>query len=227
VVALIVLLAAPLATQIPMATLAAVLFVVAYNMGEWKEIGAILRLDVPEKTVWALTFILTVTADLTVAVEVGMTLAALLYVYRISQTTTVSAVTPQYIERGRPHVLQGKFLPPYVTILRIHGPFLFGTTDKLMDETADLTYFNRVVILRLRNMTAIDATGMHALEHLHDRLTKSGRQLILCGARQQPARFLQQGRFVVHVGAENIVPHVDAALERARRIHGDTAGDVW
>ena len=228
VVALVVLLLGRAASSIPMATLAAVLFVVAYNMGEWREIGAILRLDIPEKTVWALTFVLTVMADLTIAVEVGMTLAALLYVYRISLTTTVSPVTPQYIERSRPHVLQDKYIPPYVTILRIHGPFLFGTTDKLADETADLTYLSPIVILRLRNMTAIDATGMHALEHLHDRLKKSGRHLILCGARQQPARFLDQARFVAHIGAENIVPHVEAALARARQLHGAVAGgNVW
>ncbi len=226
-VAIIVLVFAPLATHIPMATLAAVLFVVAYNMGEWREIGTILQMDLPEKTVWLLTFVLTVVADLTVAVEVGMVLAALLYVYRVSQTTTVAPVTRHYIERGRPHVLQDKFIPPYVTILRIHGPFLFGTTDKLAEETADLTYFNRIVILRLRNMTAIDATGMHALEQFHDRVAKSGRTLLLCGARQQPARFLARPEFVAKIGAENIVPHVQAALERARRVSTDAAGDVW
>jgi SulP family sulfate permease len=226
VVALIVLLFAPLATKIPMATLAAVLFVVAYNMGEWKEIGTILKLDTPEKAVWLLTFVLTVMADLTIAVEVGMTLAALLYVYRVSQTTTVAPVTQQYIERGKMHVLQDKFIPPYVTMLRIHGPFLFGTTDKLAEETADLTYYNSIVILRLRNMTAIDATGMHALKVFHERVTASGRDLILCGARQQPATFLQRSDFVETVGAQNIVPHVQAALERARDIRHDRARET-
>src|SRR5436190_3506894 len=125
----IVLVVAPLAKFIPLATLAAVLFVVAYNMGEWREIGGILRLELADKSVWLITFFLTVVADLTVAVEVGIALAALLYIYRISQTTTVSTVTPDYIEDGRAHILQDKELPPYLTILRIHGPFLFGTTD--------------------------------------------------------------------------------------------------
>lgn len=226
VVALVVVALAPLATRIPMATLAAVLFVVAYNMGEWREIGTILKLDLPEKTVWLLTFVLTVAADLTVAVEVGMVLAALLYVYRVSQTTTVAPVTQQYIERGRLHVLQGKFIPPYVTMLRIHGPFLFGTTDKLAEETADLTYYSQIVIVRLRNMTAIDATGMHALEVFHDRVTRSGRDLILCGARQQPARFLHRADFVSVIGEKNITPHVQAALERAREIHDHRARHV-
>jgi SulP family sulfate permease len=220
----IVLLVAPLASYVPLATLAAVLFVVAYNMGEWREIGSIWRLDWTDKSVWAITFALTVMADLTIAVETGMALAALLYIYRVTETTSVSTVTPQYIEEGRVHVLQGKPVPPYVTILRIHGPFLFGMTDKLLDETADLAAFAPIVILRLRNMTAIDATGLHALERFSDRLKRSGRSLVLCGARDQPAAFLDQAEFVEHVGKENIVPHVQAALDRAREIRSRFSG---
>jgi SulP family sulfate permease len=220
----VVLALAPLAKFIPLATLAAVLFVVAWNMGEWKEIGSILRLDLADKSVWLITFILTVVADLTLAVEVGMALAALLYIYRISQTTTVATVTSEYIEDGRPHILQDKDVPPYVTILRIHGPFLFGTTDLLAEETSNLSKFAPIVILRLRNMTAIDATGLHALETLCDRLKKSGRTLVLCGARRQPAEFLEQAEFIEHIGKENIQPHVQAALARARRIYEDFSG---
>jgi SulP family sulfate permease len=214
----VVLVFAPLARFIPLPTLAAVLFVVAYNMGEWREIGGILRLEIADKAVWLITFALTVMADLTIAVETGIALAALLYIYRVSETTSVETVTPAYIEDGRPHVLQDKDVPPYVTILRIHGPFLFGTTDKLLDATTDLSKFGPIVILRLRNMTAIDATGLHALEGLSDRLKKSGRALLLCGARHQPARFLDQAEFVEHVGPENILPHVQAALKRAAEL---------
>ena len=179
---MILLVAAPLARFVPLATLSAVLFVVAYNMGEWKEIGVILRLSTADKAVWAATFFLTVFADLTVAVEVGIALAALLYIYRIAQTTTVEPVTAEYIEEGRLHILQDKQVPSYVTILRIHGPFLFGTTDKLEEATANLNAFASVVVLRLRNMTALDATGLYALEKLADRLKKSGRTLC-CAAR--------------------------------------------
>ena len=146
---MVLVIAAPLARYIPLATLAAVLFVVAYNMGEWREIGTILRLSQADIAVWAATFALTVLADLTTAVEVGMVLAALLYIYRISQTTTVVPVTQQYIRDGRAHVLQDKQLPSYVSILRIHGPFLFGTTEKLAEATADLGAFPAVVIVRL------------------------------------------------------------------------------
>jgi sulfate permease, SulP family len=214
----VVLVFASLARFIPLPTLAAVLFVVAYNMGEWREIGGILRLEVADKAVWLITFALTVMADLTIAVEIGIALAALLYIYRVSDTTSVQIVTPEYIEEGRAHVLQDKDVPPYVTILRIHGPFLFGTTDKLLDATENLSTFAPIVILRLRNMTAVDATGLHALEGLSDRLKKSNRTLLLCGARHQPARFLDQGEFVEHVGPENILPHVQAALKRASEV---------
>jgi SulP family sulfate permease len=220
----VVLLLAPLAAYVPLATLAAVLFVVAYNMGEWREIGSIWRLDWADKSVWVITFALTVMADLTLAVETGIALAALLYIYRVTETTSVSTVTREYIEDGRAHVLQDKHIPAYVTILRIHGPFLFGMTDKLMDATADLSKFAPIVILRLRNMTAIDATGLHALEGFSDRLKRSGRTLVLCGARHQPAAFLDQGEFVEHVGRHNIVAHVQAALERAQEIRSRFSG---
>jgi sulfate permease, SulP family len=220
----ILLVAAPLARFVPLATLSAVLFVVAYNMGEWREIGVILRLSAADKAVWAATFFLTVFADLTVAVEVGIALAALLYIFRIAQTTTVEPVTAAYIEEGRLHILQDKEVPSYVTILRIHGPFLFGTTEKLEEATSNLNALASVVVLRLRNMTALDATGLYALEKLADRLKKSGRTLLLCGAREQPERLLRQAEFVDHVGSDNILPHVAAALERAQRINADFGG---
>jgi len=220
----IVLLLAPLAAFVPLATLAAILFVVSYNMGEWREIGGVFRLDWAERSVWVITFVLTVVADLTLAVEVGMALAALLYIHRVTDTTSVATVTPDYIEDGRPHVLQGKHVPAYVTILRIHGPFLFGTTDKLADATADLRHFAPIVIVRLRNMTAVDATGLHALESLGDRLGRSGRRMLVCGARHQPARFLRDAGFVEHVGARNFLPHLEAALARAREVQEGFSG---
>jgi SulP family sulfate permease len=220
----ILLVAAPLARFVPLAALAAVLLVVAYNMSEWREVGVILRLSMADKAVWAATFFLTVFADLTVAVEVGIALAALLYIFRIAQTTTVEPVTADYIEKGRLHILQDKRVPSYVTILRIHGPFLFGTTDKLEEATSNLDAFAPVVILRIRNMTALDATGLYALEKLADRLKKSGRTLLLCGAREQPERLLEQAEFLEHVGAENILPHVAAALERAQQINAQFGG---
>jgi SulP family sulfate permease len=215
---LILLVAAPLASYIPLATLAGVLFVVAYNMGEWKEIGGILELDFTAISVWLVTFALTVFADLTVAVAVGMSLAALLYIYRIADTTTVAPVTDEYIRDGLPHVLQGRIVPPYVSLLRIHGPFLFGTTEKLVEATVNIEAFAPVVILRLRNMTAVDATGVHAIETFAKRLHESGRALLLCGAMQQPSKLLNGPRFLDRVGRENIMPNIQAALDRAQQL---------
>ena len=207
-----------------LATLAAVLFVVAWNMGEWREIGSVLRLAKTDIAVWVVTFTLTVIADLTVAVGVGMALAALLYIYRIAETTTVAPVTEEYLRDGQAHVLQDKEIPPNVAILRIHGPFLFGTTEKLDEATRDLRAFPSVVILRLRNMTALDATGLHALETFADRMQKSGRTLLVCGAREQPAELLAGSEFAEQIGRENFLPHVQAALARAREITGAFSG---
>jgi sulfate permease, SulP family len=219
----ILLVAAPLARFIPLATLAAVLFVVAWNMGEWREIGGVLRLSKADISVWAVTFSLTVIADLTVAVGVGMALAALLYIYRIAETTTVEPVTEEYLRDGQAHILQDKEIPPDVAILRIHGPFLFGATQKLDEATENLSQFPAIVILRLRNMTALDATGLYAIEAFADRLRESGRTLLLCGARDQPAELLHQTDFVEDVGPENILPNVQAALARARHLSGSFA----
>ena len=221
----ILLVAAPLARFIPLATLAAILFVVAYNMSEWREVRTILKLSKADIIVWVMTFALTVLADLTVAVEMGMLFAALLYIYRVSQTTTVAPVTEEYIEDGRPHVLQDKLLPPYVLVLRIHGPFLFGATEKLSEATVDVDSLPPVVILRLRNMTAIDATGLHELEKLADRLRATGRTLLLCGARSQPEQFLRQSPFLRCLGENNMLPHVEAALSRAREVYEGRTGD--
>ncbi|MGD0546383.1 MAG: SulP family inorganic anion transporter [Terracidiphilus sp.] len=215
----ILLVAAPLASYVPLATLAAVLFIVAYNMGEWNEIGGILQLDVTAISVWLVTFALTVFADLTVAVGVGITLAALLYIRRVADTTTVSPVTDEYIRDGLSHTLQGRILPSFVTLLRIHGPFLWGTTEKLVEATANIKEFEPVVILRLRNMSAIDATGIHAIESFAKRLHDSGRHLLLCGAMEQPSKLLSGSRFIDHIGTENFMPNIQAALDRAQQVY--------
>jgi SulP family sulfate permease len=188
-------------------------------MGEWKEIPEILRLSRYDAAVWGVTFLLTVLADLTVAVEVGLVLAAMLFIRRIANTTTVTEVTTDYLRSGQAHILQDKDIPAYVKILRIHGPFLFGVTDKLTEWEARIPEMPPIVVLRLRNMTAVDATGLHAIEEFADKLRKSGRELILCGALAQPARLMANARFHQHVGEENICANVEDALERARALY--------
>lgn len=216
---LILLFASRAAAFIPMSILAAILFVVAWNMGEWREIPELLKHSWADRGVWMVTFALTVFADLTVAVEAGMILAALLYIRRVSTTTTVARVTADYIQRGQVHALQDKPIPPYVTIYRIHGPFLFGATDKLTNLIPHVPEMTPVVILRLRNMTAIDATGLKAIEEFADKLQASGRTLLLCGALSQPAHAMDEVEFHRHVGGQNIVPNVNAALTRAREVY--------
>ncbi|MBX9627213.1 MAG: sulfate permease [Gemmataceae bacterium] len=215
----VLLFAAPLARHIPLAVLSAILMVVAYNMGEWKEIPKLLKMSWATIAVWFVTFALTVFADLTIAVQVGIVLAALLFIRKVAKTTTVEKVTKEYVEDGRLHVLQDKHIPDYVTVVRIHGPFLFGTAEKLSVITDHIEELTPVVILRLRNMTAIDATGLLALEDLADKLHAAGRHLILCGARPQPAKLMRQAEFEQHVGRENVCPHFSAALERAKFVY--------
>jgi SulP family sulfate permease len=229
----VLLFAAPLAQYIPLAVLSAILMVVAYNMGEWKEIPKLLKMSWATISVWLTTFALTVFADLTLAVEFGIVLAALLFIRKVAKTTTVSRVTKEYVEDGRLHILQDKHIPEYVSVVRIHGPFLFGAAEKLSAITDHIEELTPVVILRLRNMTAIDATGLLALEDLADKLHATGRILILCGARPQPAKLMQQAEFEKHVGRENICPHIKEALDKAKALYegsrgarGQSAGEV-
>lgn len=217
----ILLVATSVAKHIPIAVLAAILMVVSYNMGEWKEIPGILKLTKADISVWLITFALTVFADLTVAVEAGMILASLVYIRKVTATTTVSEVTADYINKGFEHSLQTVPLPAGVSAFRIHGPFMFGSTDKLSVITDDVDRLEKVVMLRLRNMNAIDATGLQALEDLADKLHQSDRHLILCGAREQPARLMEQTEFHRHIGSENIQSSLRLAVERARELLED------
>jgi sulfate permease, SulP family len=215
----VILFAAPLVKNLPLAALAGILFMVAYNMGDWAEIPEILKLTKMDIAVWLVTLSLTVLTDLTVAVEVGMILAAFSFIRKISMTTTVAEVTEDYIEDGRAHILQDKDIPSYTAVYRIHGPFLFGVTDKIALITERIDRLPPVVIVRLRNMTAIDATGVAALEELADRLKDSGRSMVVCGARPQPAGLLAEAGFADHVGSENICENITMALNRAKDIH--------
>jgi len=218
---LILLFAAPLARYIPLAVLAAILIFVAYNMGEWREIPELLRLTKTDVMVWVVTFALTVFTDLTIAVSVGMALAALLFIRRVVDTTTVSPVTDEYVREGHVHSLQTKPIPRYVKIFRIHGPFLFGTTDKLQVVYDHLNSLPEIVVLRLRNMTALDATGLRAIEELAAAMQQSGRCLIVCGAHHQPGRLIARADFHRHVGDANICANLHDALERAASVHAE------
>ena len=216
----IVLVAAPLAQFIPLPTLAAILMVVSYRMGEWHAIPSILRLSAADRLVWAATFALTVFADLTVAVEVGMVLAALLYHPRVSATTTVASVTDDDLGDGEPRVLTDKYIPPYVSVVRIRGPFLFGATEKLEHATADL---GEVRPDRRAEAHVHDRDRRH--RHSRARITGQAAGRIGPDAGHlrrpaQPAELIGRSKLVKLHRSQNLQPHLDAALERAAIIHG-------
>jgi SulP family sulfate permease len=215
----VLIFAAPMAKFIPLAVLSAILLVVSYNMGDWSEIPELLKLSRLEIGTWLITFGLTVFADLTVAVEAGMIMAALVFIRKVTRSTTVSQVTPEYVEDGRAHILQDKKIPDYAAVFRIHGPFLFGATDKLGEVLHRLEELPAIIILRLRNMTAIDATGLQAIEEFADAIHASGRGLILCGAPERPAQLMRRLDFEKHLGRENICGNIGEALDRAKVLH--------
>jgi SulP family sulfate permease len=224
---MVVLFAAPLAGYIPMPVLAALLMMVAWNMGDWGEIPDVFRMSRTDISVWLVTLLLTVFADLTQAVEVGMALAALLFIHRVARTTDVAQVTDEFIARTRADMLQDKPIPPYVAVFRVTGPLLFGSTDKLDVVLARLDALPPIVILRLRYMTAIDATGLQAIEDLADAVRATHRVFLVSGAREQPRAAMARARFAQHIGEENVCRTYDEALERARVLHEERFSGAW
>ena len=217
----VLLVAAPLASYVPLAALAGILMMVAYQMGEWGEIPLLLKLSKADVAVWLVTFGLTVLADLTVAVETGMILAMLMFIRKVSNTTTVTDARDDDADEGRLHVLHDKQVPAYVTVFRVYGPLLFGATDSLDAITDHVHRLPQVIILKLRHVTAIDATGLRALEDLAERLRTSGRALIVCGAQPQPAALMMSADFHLHVGLANVCPNTSVALARASELHAE------
>jgi sulfate permease, SulP family len=223
----VLLFAAPLAGYIPMPVLATILMMVAWNIGDWKEIPDVFRMSLTDTSVWLVTLLLTVFADLTQAVEVGMALAALLFIRRVATTTDVAQVTDEFVARTRPDMLQDKEIPPYVAVFRVTGPLLFGSTDKLDIVIDQIDRLPPIVILRLRYMTAVDATGLQAIEDLADTVHRTNRVFLVSGAREQPRELMRKARFDQHIGRDNYCATYDDALERAREIYLQRFSGVW
>jgi SulP family sulfate permease len=215
---IILLVAAPFAKFIPMATLSAVLINVALNMGEWHNFGRLLKWPRSDAGVFLTTFGLTVAIDLTVAVETGMVLAAMLFIKRISDTTQITAVDERTDTEGSHHSLIGKDIPVGVMIFRIFGSFSFGAADKLESALNRLKQEPDVLILRMRKVLAMDATGLNALESLQEQLHSRGKHMVLSGPHSQPMFMMAKAGFVDRLGEENFCANIDLALERARAI---------
>ena len=217
---LILLVAAPLAKFIPLATLSAVLVNVALNMGEWHNFARVSKWPRSDAAVFLTAFALTVMVDLTVAVEIGMVLAAVLFIKRVSENTEITAVDESTETEGSHHSLVGKQIPRGVMIYRIFGSFLFGAADKLESALRREKAEPEVLILRMRKVLAIDATGLNALEDLHERLRAHGKQIILSGPHAQPLFMMDKAGFLDRLGKENICANIDLSLARAREILG-------
>lgn len=220
VLLVILLIAAPLAKFIPLATLSAVLMVVAFNMGEWHEFTRLTKLPKSDAGVLLTAFILTVVVDLTVAVEVGMILAAMLFIKRISETTQITSVDENNDLEGQSHSLMGKQVPKGVMVYRIFGAFFFGAAEKLETVLKRARQEPDVLILHIHKVLAIDATGLNALESLYEKLRIRGKYLVLCGSHAQPYLMMDKAGFFDRLGRENVVADLDESLARARKILG-------
>ena len=213
---LILLVAAPLAKFIPLATLSAVLMIVAFNMGEWQEFQLLGKYPKSETAVFLTTFGLTVIFDLTVAVEIGMVLAAFLFIQRVSEMTKVSLVDEATDAEGDHHSLRGKDVPPGVLVFSVFGALMFGAAEKLENVLLHSRQEPVVLILRMNKVLAMDSTALNILEHLHQKLHKRGVRLILSGPHTQPYVLMENSGFLDQLGRDNIAGDVDDALAKAR-----------
>ena len=213
VLLLVLLFLMPYAGLIPMPTIAAILFMVAYNMCEWKQFVRIVK-TAPKSDIFILlvTFVLTVVFDLVVAIAVGMVLAAVLFMKRMSDETTVNGWT--YIDSVTDaDSIDLKVVPKDVRVYEISGPLFFGAADKV--PAIILKDYTRCLILRMRAVPSLDSTALDALEHLHDKCQKQGVRLILSHVNDQPLHAMQKSGFYDRVGGENFCAHIDEALEQA------------
>ena len=214
---LMLVLLMPYAAVIPMPAIAAILFGVAYNMCGWRKFVDLCK-TAPKSDIAVLvtTFVLTVVFDLVVAIEVGMVLAAMLFMKRMSDVTSVEGW--KYIEDDEddPDSLTLRKVPDKVRVYEISGPMFFGAADKIVDITVDEQ--DKVLILRMRSVGAIDATALHSLEQLHNDCERKGIRLILSHTNEQPMRMMEKAGFDKRIGKEYFCAHIDDALAVAERI---------
>jgi SulP family sulfate permease len=215
---LVVLVAAKYAQFIPLTALSAVLFVVAYRMGEWDNFLELYRSTRSDFMVLVITFGLTVVFDLTIAVGVGLTLAGALFVRRMEEITQIKLVTPESEMEIGSDSIREKQVPEGVLVFRLEGPFFFGVAEKLESVLERSMNLPRVVIFRIRKVPAIDASGLHALNVILEKFHRRGTQLVLSGVQPQPMKVLYHSGFVDKVGLGNLCPNIDEALARAREI---------
>lgn len=213
---LILVVLMPYAALIPMPTIAAILFMVAYNMCDWRKFVGLCK-TVPKSDIIVLvtTFVLTVVFDLVVAIEVGILLAAILFMKRMSDVTEVEGW--KYVdEDDDADSLSLRVVPHNTMVYEVSGPLFFGAADKILKITLDEKM--NCLVLRMRSVSAIDATAMHNLEQLYTDCKKKNIQIILSHVGEQPMHVMEKSGFLDKVGRENVCAHIDDALERAARL---------
>ncbi len=225
---LLILAFAPAVGQIPLAALSAVLIMVAWNMSEVAHVRHLLRAPLGDVAVLFTAFFLTVLVDLTTAVEVGMILAALLFMKRMSDLSHVVTLAPllqqeegEFSEKSDPDAISRKQVPQGVEVYEIDGPFFFGVADHLKDILHNMAAPPKVFILRMRKVPVLDASGLHALSELYLKCKRDRTTLILSGVKGQPAKSLKKFGLEMSIGHENIFPHIDLALKRAKELVRD------
>ena len=224
-VALFMFLFASLIVKIPMAVMAAILTIVAWNMSEIDHFRHILQGPKSDAMVLLTTFTLTLLVDLTVAVQVGVVLASLLFIKRVIEVTQVQDSKFKLAGFGDegeenlddPDMLTKKTVPKDTEIYEIDGPFFFGVADSLKRVLETLGYTPKVFILRMRKVSVIDATGMHALEEFYERCQKQNIRFILSGVNPNLQAILQKFGFYKMIGEENIFDHIDKALQEIKQ----------
>ncbi len=217
---LIILFIAPIVSLIPTAALSAVLVMIAWNMSEAERFRHLLKAPLGDVAVLLAAFFLTVLVDITVAVEVGMILAAFLFMKRTSELSKVVSLTPFLEENGLveekdPDAISKKHVPIGVEVYEINGPFFFSVADSLQNVLQNMERPPKVFILRMRKVPAIDATGLHALDDFYEKCHRTGTQLILSGVKGHLLSAFTKYGIEKKVGKQNIFPHIDAALKRA------------
>ncbi len=216
VLILVLVLLMPYAALIPMPTIAAILFMVAYNMCQWRTFVHLCKTS-PKSDIAVLvvTFVLTVVFDLVVAIEIGMIMACVLFMKRMSDESVVSG-WKYYDPEEDPDGIDLKEIPKHVRIYEISGPMFFGDADRLAG--VHFKDFTKVIIFRMRGVPALDASAMHAMEQLYDRCVAAGVQMVFSHVNEQPMKTMEKSGFVEKVGRDNFRPHIDDAIEWASNI---------
>jgi SulP family sulfate permease len=216
-----------MAALIPLATLAAIVFWVAYRMAEWRVFKSELSAPKSDAIVMVVTFLLTVLVDLTVGIGVGMVLASFLFMKRMAEVTNVTMVSRELQDTGPSPDHSGAIymrrIPPGVEVYEINGPFFFGAAEKFKDTLSEVSKKPKVLIIRMRNVPAIDSTAMHALRDLVRRTRKDGTVVYFSDVHAQPLVALSQSELLDEIGEENLFGDVDEALTAARGHLGITS----